>query len=95
MSSRKTVSVLSLLEQANKRLAVVSPHDSDALGRAYRHGICSFIERILHDSGNYAGFGYLDSPYVAGVTDESRRSYYYSPAMRKAARETIMEGSGA
>lgn len=91
MSSRKTISVLSLLERANKALAndyapgaVPNAFSSSAeSARAYRLGIAGFIEGVLHDSGNYVGYGYLDSPFVAGVTDESRRSYYYSLALQK------------
>jgi hypothetical protein len=94
----KTVSVLFLLERANKCLASNFAYGNGATqmetSRAYRAGIASFIELVLHESGNYAGFGYLGGPYVAGVTDDTRRVYYYSEAMHKAKRERLTIGGG-
>ncbi len=70
--STKRVDVATILTRANTLLA-------SGYGDAqYRLGVCSLMEQILHESGNYVGFGYIDTPYVAGVTDESRRSYYFS-----------------
>jgi len=86
----KTVSVKDMLDQANAALASdYSPtkypithkwmkwtkKSAPDMTKMYRLGICTMIESVLHASGNYAGFTYLDSPFVDGVTDESRRRY--------------------
>jgi hypothetical protein len=73
MATRKTVKVETLLNQANSYLKNTAPDQVEL-----RRGVCSFIETVLFEANAYAGFGYLDSPYVAGVTDDSRRSYYKS-----------------
>jgi hypothetical protein len=93
--ANKTIPVLTLLEKANH---VLSQDFSPSRGanehtcldtsteheraRAYRLGVCGMIETVLHATGNYAGFGYLDTPFQTGVTDESRRVYYYSDTLR-------------
>jgi hypothetical protein len=71
MSKRKTVSVEFLKERGNYFLA-----NSDPDWKDQRQGVASMIEVALHDTGNYQGFSYLDSPYEQGVTDETRRVYY-------------------
>ena len=54
MNRRKTVCVSSILEDVNHLLAtnVVSPES--------RWVAISLLEKILHDTGNYRGFGYLN-----------------------------------
>lgn len=54
---RKTFSVKELKEFANKSLARI---DSDATGE-FKAGVCTVIERVLMDSGNYNGFRFLDN----------------------------------
>jgi len=54
--SKKTVSVGRLLEKANNTLANSVPELVE-----YRKGIASFISDVLHETGNYKGFGYLPS----------------------------------
>src|ERR1700677_1862283 len=82
--------VLTILQKANKALAsdyfpdVGAPEVSiKALGRAYRLGIASLAQTLLFESGNHAGFMYLETPYRAGMTDESRRFYHLSPRLAK------------
>jgi hypothetical protein len=77
---RKSVKVADILRDANKRLGVP---DSERPGladmspfQAYRLGVASLAECVLHGADAYAGFGYIDSPFVAGQTDETRRVYY-------------------
>jgi hypothetical protein len=41
-----------------------------------RRAVASLLETALMATGNYKGFGYLDKPYIQGITDESRRRYF-------------------
>jgi hypothetical protein len=52
---------------------------------ALRMGVCSLLESILHETGNYKGFGYQDGMVTQLATkpgertivkDETRRIYY-------------------
>jgi len=52
--SRKTTEVKKLVEMANN---MILNSTDDSIG--YRQGIMLFIENILHETGNYNGFGYL------------------------------------
>lgn len=78
---RKTIEVEYLRERVNYFLANSEPEQADE-----RKGAASVLELALHESGRYAGFGYLES---AGVdytaedieakfanADETRRCYY-------------------
>ena len=65
--SRKTVSVADVLERANFALA------RENLSQETKRGISLVLESILHDSGNYSGFSYLEG---VGKNEESR---YYFP----------------
>jgi len=90
MATRKTFDVSVMLEEANRLLALPDSKTHDA---NFRHGICSMIEKILMDSGNYHGFGYsewMNGGYTRWVADgqpadkdqyigdETRRVYYGS-----------------
>ena len=50
----KTIRVADLLEYANHQLA------SDKIADEVKGGMCSMIERVLMNSGNYRGFSYID-----------------------------------
>ena len=52
--SRKTINVAKMLYWANFQLA----RQDEVADQAYKQGICDMIEHILHDTGNYRGFGY-------------------------------------
>jgi hypothetical protein len=55
MGKRKTISVEQVLTYANMQLkGSVTPS-------GHRDGICTMIEQVLMDTGNYAGFRYLTS----------------------------------
>lgn len=69
---RKTIDVVKVLTMANRRLFLDSPNSTTA---EFRKGVASLLEAILHETDNYAGFGYQGT-YVEGKTDETRRSYY-------------------
>jgi len=55
MRTRKTANVAEILRSVNMKLArsTCSPH--------MRLGMIAVLETVLHDSGLYAGFGYLSS----------------------------------
>ncbi len=83
--SRKTVSVDYLKAKINKAIAefptkaiVDGKLDTEKTKayQDYRFGMGTMLASILHETGNYRGFAYLDSPFVKGETDESRVHYY-------------------
>jgi hypothetical protein len=83
-ASRKTIPVADVVDAVNTRLAMPDRPDGPLAGmtpeEAYRVGVASLLEHILHATGNYNGFGYQDSEIAAtGILredyDESRRVY--------------------
>jgi rhodanese-related sulfurtransferase len=50
---RKTIEVKKLLDWANDMLA------NENLSSDEHSGVCHFIENVLHESGNYAGFNHV------------------------------------
>ena len=78
--ARKQIDVLSLLEFTNHNL-----ERQDEVGRSvgFKAGICSMIEKVLMETGNYAGFGFLDNnDSDTGTLGYYSRHYYYSSKMR-------------
>ena len=67
--SRKTVSVVEMLEFANESLA------QDYHSIEFKLGICSMIEKILHKSDNYNGFMFLNSAEASIDFDSETREY--------------------
>ena len=81
---RKTVNVLSLLQWANENLS----RDDEFATVDFKCGICSMIEMVLHDSGNYAGFMFQDNnDSDCGTLGYYSRSYFYSKKMNFEARK--------
>ena len=68
--ARKTIEVGTLLHRVNYFLA------SENSTAEEREVMCTFIEGVLHDTGNYRGFRYLDTDEIAG--NGSRRFYFVS-----------------
>ena len=80
MPGRKTVDVLMLLEWANKNLA----REDEFATVDFKSGICTMIEMVLHESGNYEGFGFQDNDASdCGTLGYYSRIYWYSDKMRK------------
>ena len=80
MPGRKTVDVLMLLEWANKNLA----REDEFATVDFKSGICTMIEMVLHESGNYEGFGFQDNDDSdCGTLGYYSRIYWYSDKMRK------------
>ena len=80
MPGRKTVDVLMLLKWANKNLA----REDEFATVDFKSGICTMIEMVLHESGNYDGFGFQDNDDSdCGTLGYYSRIYRYSDKMRK------------
>ena len=80
MPGRKTVDVLMLLQWANKNLA----REDEFATVDFKSGICTMIEMVLHESGNYEGFGFQDNDDSdCGTLGYYSRIYWYSDKMRK------------
>ena len=80
MPGRKTVDVLMLLKWANKNLA----REDEFATVDFKCGICTMIEMVLHESGNYEGFGFQDNDDSdCGTLGYYSRIYWYSDKMRK------------
>ncbi len=73
---RKTISVEQIREMLNMHIAVSPTTNNIEAWKERRIGIANALATILHKTGNYRGFGYLDAPYVPGETDETRVHYY-------------------
>ena len=80
--SRKTTSVLRMLEFANHNLKRADEYATVD----FKCGICSMIEMVLHESGNYAGFMFQDNDDIdCGTLGYYSRQYFYSETMKKEA----------
>ena len=78
--SRKTVNVLMLLEWANKNLA----REDEFATVDFKSGVCCMIDMVLHETGNYEGFGFQDNDDSdCGTLGYYSRIYWYSDKMRK------------
>jgi len=83
-SKRQTVPVADVITWANARIAVdgqFAALDGLTPDQAFRRGVASLLEQILHRTGNYAGFGYPASELAAPGElrdgyDDTRRIYY-------------------
>ena len=73
--AKKTHPVADLLAFANFQLA----RTDEFATVDYKAGICSMIERVLHDTGNYEGFSFLDnSNSKTGTLGYYSRFYTFS-----------------
>jgi hypothetical protein len=68
----KTVKVERLLERANRFLELSTKEKT-----AEREAVARFLSDILHETDNYAGFGYLGD-YNDAANDPSRVFFYKS-----------------
>jgi hypothetical protein len=74
--ARKTLTVDDLRRTVNSMIAVHQVNCPD--DTAKREGLIAVLEFVLHDTGNYKGFRYLDGPEAVhlGVADLSARHYH-------------------
>ena len=82
--------IIKLISQANEAIKIGTPSKeaSEAECKAYRTGIASMLSNVLHMSNLYAGFCYIGqdgkpTTYIEGVTDETRRSYFFHARLIK------------
>lgn len=73
--SRKTIEVGKILKLANHVLANPNSTPDE------REGICSMIETVLFETGNYNGYRYLDTDEIEG--NGSRRHYFSSSKIQE------------
>jgi hypothetical protein len=70
-NKRKTIEVGTLLYRVNYFLKNGCDTTPDE-----REVMCTFIEGVLHDTGNYMGYAYLSTDEIEG--NGSRRHYFVS-----------------
>lgn len=72
--ARKTINVSTVLKMANSFLAAENTTADE------REGVAAMLEGILFETGNYAGFRYLDNDKAIAdpVGAGSRREYFAS-----------------
>ena len=77
--ARKTVEVGTLLHRLNYFLA------SDLSTALEREVMATFVEGVLHDTGNYQGFRYLPNDHneLDFESDGTRRSYFVSEKIQE------------
>jgi len=67
---RQTIRVSEILESANLALSL------ETIPQNEKRGVCMMLDGILHATGNYHGFRYLDGwPAAEGKTEYSRHYY--------------------
>lgn len=54
---RKTIEVSEMLEWANNHLK----RTDEYADKKFKAGICTTIEKILFDTGNYKGYGFINN----------------------------------
>jgi hypothetical protein len=83
--ARKTTEVGTLLHRLNYFLA------NENTTAEEREVMCQFVEGILHDTGNYEGYRYLDTDEIKG--NGSRRFYFVSKKIQTdyAAAEELIQ----
>ena len=69
-TQRKTIEVGTLLHRLNYFL------ENDRGAPEEREIMCTFVEGILHDTGNYEGYRYLSTDEIEG--NGTRRFYFVS-----------------
>ena len=70
---RKTIEVSEMLEWANNHLK----RTDEYANKGFKSGISTMIEKILHDTGNYKGFGFINNDdSETGTLGYYTRLYY-------------------
>jgi hypothetical protein len=77
---RKTIEVTEMLDWANEMLARTDVYADSK----FKAGICTTIERILFNSGNYKGFSFLNNEdSESGTLGYYSRVYYTNHKLLK------------
>jgi hypothetical protein len=66
MMDRKTIKVEEVVEYGNRMLLTVAGN------RDFRRGVIEMIERVLFETGTYAGYNYQASEYLRREMDRTR-----------------------
>ena len=75
----KTIKVARVLEMANRYLA--SEDTPLTLAQVHRReGVASLLSSILHETGNYAGFSYLDDYWLQRPVFTAAETGAFNPA---------------
>ena len=75
--ARKTIEVKKVVEMANKALA--KSESEGWFGTVeYKYGVVTMLEQILHKTGNYHGFMFLDNEDSKIDTPGYLRRKYFS-----------------
>jgi len=78
--SRKTTSVRSMLDYANKMLK----RSDEYATKEYKIGIICMLEEVLHATGNYKGFMFINNDdSECDTLGYYSRQYFYSGTVRK------------
>tara|TARA_R110001592_G_scaffold53419_3_gene163757 strand:- start:7 stop:258 length:252 start_codon:yes stop_codon:yes gene_type:complete len=72
MRSKKNVGVVEMIDYANMQLA----RTDDFATREFKTGISIMVETVLHKSGNYDGFGFLNRDAKQEETNSDGSEFY-------------------
>lgn len=84
--ARKTINVSEMIDWANGVLAMP---ESDVITPEHKQGVIHALDQVLHMSGNYHGFGYLDTydsedpEFALNGRKNVRRMYFKKPTLLK------------
>ncbi len=84
--ARKTINVSEMIDWANGVLAMP---ESDVITPEHKQGVIHALDHVLHATGNYNGFGYLDSynpddpEFALNGRKNIRRMYFKKPTLLK------------
>jgi hypothetical protein len=86
VAKRNTVPVADVLFAVNS-FCKQSGDDDKGISAALRDGSTGLLDTILHRTGNYVGFGYLNvtkNPATGEtvIPDESRKFFYIAPNLK-------------
>lgn len=84
--ARKTFNVSEMIDWANGVLAMP---ESDVITPEHKQGVIHALDHALHATGNYHGFGYLDTynendpEFAINGRKNVRRMYFKKPTLLK------------
>ena len=75
MKGSKTIPVEDIIDYSNKQLAINEKY----ITADYLEGIIATLEHVLHATGNYNGFIFIDTSDCAAKTIGHLRRRYFKP----------------
>ena len=70
--ARKTYPIAELVQDANEAIRWATVNNVDEQRSAACLSICAMIERILHETGNYHGFQWIDETGNQMTTEQAQ-----------------------